>query len=316
MKKLISVLLALLLLTAMSASAFADSGIGVEAGDTMPDFTVSLCDGTSATLSELLKEKDLVVLNIFATWCGPCEKEFPDMEKVYEANKDRMLILSVSGDPNDTMEMLAEYKASHGLSFPIGQAGDALSFLKIAGFPTTLFIDRQGQVGFIKVGSFLEEGSFAEKVNYFLSPDYNGQILEAEIAKSSTPYVMVAIPILLLLSVIGRWILFRKSGKPGWHSLIPVLSNYQEFDLCWKGWIGLVSSGLLLAYILLPWLSLPMLVSRLFGLAYIILLLPESLKLAKAFDKGTLVGVLLFVTAGLGRIVLGLSKAQYQGKAA
>jgi len=77
----------------------------------MPEFSVELTDGSQAVLSELLEENDLVVLNIFASWCGPCEIEFPEMEKVYQENKDRMVIVAVSGDPEDTMEMISDYKA-------------------------------------------------------------------------------------------------------------------------------------------------------------------------------------------------------------
>ena len=175
MKKIISILLTVLLIAALGCSAYADSGIGVEPGQAMPDFTVSLTDGTTATLSELLKEKDLVVLNIFASWCGPCEREFPEMETVYQANSERMVILSVSGDPADTMEMISDYKASHSLSFPMGLAGDALDFLTIPGFPTSIFIDRSGNVGFIKVGAFASQEEFEGKVNTFLSADYNGK---------------------------------------------------------------------------------------------------------------------------------------------
>ena len=45
-----------------------------------------------------LRNKEVVVLNIFASWCGPCEKEFPDMEKTYQKYKDKMEIVAVSGD--------------------------------------------------------------------------------------------------------------------------------------------------------------------------------------------------------------------------
>ena len=117
MKKFICILLALLLLAGLSCTAFAAQE-GIQPGDTMPDFTVALSDGTSATLSELLKENDLVVLNVFATWCGPCKLEFPEMEKTYQAHRDRMAILSVSGDPADTREMIAAYKEENALSFP------------------------------------------------------------------------------------------------------------------------------------------------------------------------------------------------------
>ena len=72
MKKWISIILLLVMMTSVFGSiAYADTGIGIEAGQTMPDFTVALTDGTTATLSDILKEKDLVILNIFASWCGP-----------------------------------------------------------------------------------------------------------------------------------------------------------------------------------------------------------------------------------------------------
>ena len=64
MKKLFSVLLAVLMLAALCGIASAETGIGIEPGETMPDFTATLTDGTTVTLSELLKEKDLVVLNL------------------------------------------------------------------------------------------------------------------------------------------------------------------------------------------------------------------------------------------------------------
>ncbi len=113
MKRILSLLCAVLLLVCLGADAFADAGEpNLKVGDTMPDFTVSLTDGTTATLSELLKENDLVVLNFFASWCKPCENEFPDMEKTYRANSDRMVIVSLSAYPDDTMDVIADYKES------------------------------------------------------------------------------------------------------------------------------------------------------------------------------------------------------------
>ena len=321
MKKLICILLIVLMMTALGCTAFAETGgIGVEAGQTMPDFTVSLTDGTSATLSELLKEKDLVVLNVFATWCKPCESEFPDMERVYQANSDRMVILSVSGDPDDTMEMIADYKDSHSLTFPMGMAGDALDFLNVTGFPTTVFITREGKVGFVKVGAFIIEGDFEGKVNTFLSADYNGATLPSEIATSLFPQFMALLLGGTLLLVIGRWRLFRKAGKPGWHSLIPVLNIYQEFELGWKGWFGILTLvcqyGSAAVFLLSSHANWTVICSALIVVAGFVLRLLESLKLAKAFGKGTGVGILLTLFQTLGRFGLGLSRAEYLGKEA
>ncbi len=141
MKKLFSVLLAVLMLAALCGIASAETGIGIEPGETMPGFTATLTDGTAVTLSELLKEKDLVVLNLFASFCKPCEKEFPEMEKIYQANRDRMEIVALSAYSEDTMEVIADYKESHALSFPMGLTGEDLSFLEISGYPTTIMID-------------------------------------------------------------------------------------------------------------------------------------------------------------------------------
>ena len=318
MKKLISILLAVLLIAAMSGTAFAETGIGVEPGQAMPDFTVSLTDGTSATLSELLKEKDLVVLNIFASWCGPCEREFPEMETVYQANSDHMVILSVSGDPGDTMEMISDYKAGHSLSFPMGLAGDALDFLTIPGFPTSIFIDRSGNVGFVKVGAFASQEDFEGKVNTFLSADYNGNPLASEVAHSITPYLLGLLAMSVfggLFLIIGRWCLLRKAGKHGWHSLIPFLSTYKEYSICWNGWLGLLAELCTLAFFASGSLGLEGVVRYALPLVGFLISIPESLKLTKAFGKGTFVGVLLCIPGlrGLGRFILGVSKAKYQG---
>ena len=318
MKKIISILLAVLLIAALGCSAYADSGIGVEPGQAMPDFTVSLTDGTTATLSELLKEKDLVVLNIFASWCGPCEREFPEMETVYQANSDHMVILSVSGDPGDTMEMISDYKAGHSLSFPMGLAGDALDFLTIPGFPTSIFIDRSGNVGFIKVGAFASQEEFEGKVNTFLSADYNGKPLTSEVAHSMTPYLLGLLALNAfcgLFLIIGRWCLLRKAGKPGWHSLIPFLSTYKEYSICWNGWLGLLAELCTLAFFASGALGLEGVVRYALPLVGFLIGIPESLKLTRAFGKGTFVGVLLCIPGlrGLGRFILGVSKAKYQG---
>jgi len=318
MKKTIGILLAILMLTALMGTAYADSsGLGIEPGQAFPDFTVSLTDGTTATLSELLKEKDLVVLNVFASWCGPCEMEFPEMEKSYQAHSDRMVILSVSGDPSDTMEMIADYKASHGLSFPMGLAGDALGFLKVSAFPTTVFIAKDGKVGFIKVGAFTSGKDFEDKVGTFLSDSYNGLPLPSEVAHSYTLQIMAGILVSCLLLVIGRWRLLRKAGKPGWHSLIPLLSTYQEYDLCWKGWIGILALLLPVAGGVIAKLSgqanWSVLLTGACSIGYLVFRLMESIKLSKAFGKGTGIGILLALFQNIGRFILGVSKAQYQG---
>ena len=108
MKKILALLLVIcLLLGTLPALAVHDELLGQK----MPDFTVTTIDGKKLTLSELLKDKELVVLNLFATWCGPCRHEFPAMDEVYRDLHDRMEIVALSAYDEDTMEKVRSYRA-------------------------------------------------------------------------------------------------------------------------------------------------------------------------------------------------------------
>ncbi len=79
MKRFLSLLMAAMLL--LSSFAFAEGAPAYYwLGDKMDDFTVTMSDGKEMTLSKILETKELVILNFWATWCGPCRMEFPYME--------------------------------------------------------------------------------------------------------------------------------------------------------------------------------------------------------------------------------------------
>lgn len=122
-----------------------------------------------------------------------------------------------------------------------------------------------------------------------------------------------------ILEIIGNWTLFKKAGKPGWHSIIPILNLYDEFDICWNGWLGIV-----LFFGLFVLSSIPSSVSGKSALMtgvvgfltviVVLLQIIESYKLAKAFGKGIGYTLFLIIFDRIGRIVLGFSSAQYVGK--
>ena len=182
-----------------------------------------------------------------------------------------------------------------------------------------MFIDRDGKVGFYKVGSFVQEGDFEAKVNTFLSDDYDGTPLASEIASGTFPIILLVgaalAVILVILLVIGRWCLFRKAGKPGWHSIIPILSTYQEYAIGWKGWVGLLSllcgAGASGIYRLLGQTNASFLLVFACVLASFVLHVVESFRLAKAFGKKGGTGILLVLFRNISRFFLGVGKARY-----
>ena len=146
--------------------------IGTEA----PDFTVTTTEGEELTLSKVLEEKEVVVLNIFTTWCGPCEIEFPEFESTYQKYKDKMEIISLSGDSDETMEDVAAYKEDHGLSFSMGITGQdgTFDFIPVSGYPTTMIVDRNRKVVFCNAGTIREREAFEALVTSFMGDDYDG----------------------------------------------------------------------------------------------------------------------------------------------
>ena len=114
MKKLFIALLTLTLSLALFCASHAEDILGKP----FPDFTATDTEGNEFTLSEALKDHDAVLLNIWASWCPPCEAEFPDLNEAYEAYKDRVAFIALSCEPEDTLEVIAEYRRSHGVTFP------------------------------------------------------------------------------------------------------------------------------------------------------------------------------------------------------
>lgn len=173
MKKLFALLLTLALALAVPAALAEVNGL---LGKAMPDFTVTTVDGEDVTLSKLLTEKELVIVNIFTSWCPPCRYEFPELESVYERYKDRMEIVAVSHEPGDTQEVLRQYRDEMGLTFPVGHiSGTGIDqFVPIQGYPTSLLINRDGVVGFFQLGAFNFDLQIEAVVNHFLDENYDG----------------------------------------------------------------------------------------------------------------------------------------------
>lgn len=151
---------------------------GCKLGDTIADFSFTTYDGKTVTLSEVLAEKDAVLINIFATWCGPCKSEFPFMEAAYQQFKDQVEIMALSGDGSDNADKIRQLATSLGLTFPMGMdtPGFMRSF-KLNAFPTTIVLDRFGTIVFTNVGSFPDEASFINLFEFLVSEEYTESVV-------------------------------------------------------------------------------------------------------------------------------------------
>lgn len=112
---------------------------------TAPDFTVYDGDGNAVTLHEYFGKP--IVLNFWASWCGPCRAEMPDFEKVYKERGEEIqfLMINCTGG-RETLESAQEFLAESGYTFPVyfDTASEAAMTYGASSIPVTFFIDADG----------------------------------------------------------------------------------------------------------------------------------------------------------------------------
>ncbi len=148
-------------------------GVSYKVGDVIRDFTVVDTDGKSHTLSEILKDKELVVLNFWYVTCSWCGEEFPYMNNAYNNYGDKVEILALDPYGTDTESDISTYKASMGLDFPMIKDYNALyAAFGVTAFPTSVFVDRYGVICLIEEGALLGDQPFTVAFDHFTGDDY------------------------------------------------------------------------------------------------------------------------------------------------
>lgn len=119
---------------------------GQQAKVKAPDFVVYDKDGNKVGLSDYLGKP--VVLNFWASWCGPCASEMPDFEEAYKERGDEIqfLMVNLTDGYQETMESATEYIQEQGFTFPVfyDTESNAANTYATYSIPMTFFIDSEG----------------------------------------------------------------------------------------------------------------------------------------------------------------------------
>lgn len=181
------------------------SGISYKLGDVMRDFSVVDSDGNTQKLSELLKTKDMVLINFWYTTCSWCVKEFPYMDSVYQQYKDKVEIVALNHSTlsGDSEEGIKKFKdnfytdyvgngAEGGLSFPMAKdytnMGPAFN---LQGYPTSVVVDRYGVICLIESGGIVSETPFIAMFDHFTAENYEQKLISSleELTPAEKPNV-------------------------------------------------------------------------------------------------------------------------------
>ena len=113
-----------------------------------PDFTVYDLEGNEVHLSDYFGRP--IIVNFWASWCGPCKMEMPDFDAAYATYKDDIVFLMVNmtDGSRETVEVASEFSANSGYTFPVyydTQYSAAITY-SVASLPTSYFLNEKGEL--------------------------------------------------------------------------------------------------------------------------------------------------------------------------
>ena len=131
-----------------AASSLASSGLE---GQQAPDFALKSSTGDNLRLSEF--RGDVVMINFWATWCGPCRQEMPLLDELYSRYQRvgfNLLGVNIDDDSRRAMQMIDEL----GVSFPVlfDSRKEVSKLYEVEAMPVTVIVDREGTVRYIHHG--------------------------------------------------------------------------------------------------------------------------------------------------------------------
>ncbi len=137
-----------LALTAIAATSAASSNL---TGQPAPDFALRSSTGENLRLSEY--RGDVVMINFWATWCGPCRQEMPLLDDLYNRYQRvgfNLLGVNIDDDSSRAMDMMAEL----GVNFPVlfDDRKEVSRMYDVDAMPVTILVDREGNVRYVHQG--------------------------------------------------------------------------------------------------------------------------------------------------------------------
>lgn len=139
---------------AAKAAATVEPTDPTEVGAAMPDFNAKLLDGKTFDVKE--QRGKVVLLNLWATWCGPCRAEIPELVALYGKHSGNGLeIIGVSLDDASAESSVRDFAKEQKITYPIAldPDGKLANDFRTSVIPTTVLVDRGGKIRWRHIGA-------------------------------------------------------------------------------------------------------------------------------------------------------------------
>lgn len=126
-----------------------------DVGDPMPAYTAKYLDGKSLDLAG--EKGNVIFLNVWATWCGPCRFETPELQALHNQYAAKgMKVIGVSVDEGET-EAVKTFVTEQKITYPIAvdPEGRIANLLQTTVLPTSLLLDRNGKIVWRQIGAIM-----------------------------------------------------------------------------------------------------------------------------------------------------------------
>jgi cytochrome c biogenesis protein CcmG/thiol:disulfide interchange protein DsbE len=129
-------------------------------GHPAPQFSLQDLGGRQVGLSDFRGK--VVLLNFWATWCAPCRREIPSLERLYRMRKDEGFEIVAVNTERASASKVASFVGEYGMSFPIllNPQGDVGSRYRVRAIPTSFLLDKNGVIRWQIVGGREWESSY------------------------------------------------------------------------------------------------------------------------------------------------------------
>ncbi len=121
-------------------------------GEKAKDFTVVDVDGVPHNLTDYRGR--VLVVDFFATWCGPCASQHAELEELWpKLNHSKVAFLQIDSDDSESVELVTDYRDDRGVPWPVAPGGGAVADdYKVDAIPTIVVIDKKGVIQYYHVG--------------------------------------------------------------------------------------------------------------------------------------------------------------------